>query len=134
MAGRCAGFAQASAVATERRWRAMHELSLCRSIYGIVERAAGGQHVISVTLEVGELRQVIPDTLRYCWGIVTEETPLANSQLLITQHPGLIICDDCGHQTAMRSIPRLRCDHCSGTDVRVISGEEFMVRSLEVAN
>ena len=56
----------------------MHELSLCQSIYGITDRAREGRPVVTVRLRVGALRQVVPETLKYCWGVVTDTTPLAN--------------------------------------------------------
>ena len=34
-------------------------------------------------LDVGHLRQVVPDTLRYAWEIVVDGTPLAGSVLAV---------------------------------------------------
>ncbi len=110
----------------------MHELSLCRSIYSIAHRAAGGRRVLRIRLDVGELRQVIPETLCYCWGIVTDETPLAGSELAINHIAAIIACKDCGAQTRMRGIPMLVCGECGSGQVRVVSGEEFLLCSLDV--
>ena len=49
----------------------MHELSLCNAIQGVVERARGDRAVTHVHLQVGQLRQVVPQTLEYCWTLVT---------------------------------------------------------------
>lgn len=110
----------------------MHELSLCHSIYGIAERAAEGRTIERVRLDIGELRQVVPETLEYCWGIVTEQTPLAGSSLLVTRIPAVVACEDCGAHTRMRGVPTMRCGECEGIRVRVLSGEEFLLRSLDV--
>ena len=61
----------------------VHELSLCSSIQHVVSRAAGDRTVTVVHLRLGRLRQVVPDTLRYCWGLVTADTALAGSELVI---------------------------------------------------
>jgi hydrogenase nickel incorporation protein HypA/HybF len=110
----------------------MHELSLCRSILGITERAAGGRPVARILLDVGQLRQVVPETLVYCWGIVTEASPLEGSELLVNSIPAVIACDDCGTTTTLRGVPMLVCGGCGSGAVAVTSGEEFLVRSIDV--
>ncbi|MHB1172352.1 MAG: hydrogenase maturation nickel metallochaperone HypA [Lacisediminihabitans sp.] len=110
----------------------MHELSLCRSIYGIAERAAAGRTVTRILLDVGQLRQVIPETLVYCWGVVTDETPLAGSELIVDHIPAVIACAECGEHTTLHGVPMLICGRCKSGTVKVISGEEFLVRSMDV--
>ncbi|QWT23104.1 hydrogenase maturation nickel metallochaperone HypA [Subtercola sp. PAMC28395] len=110
----------------------MHELSLCRSIYGIAERAAAGRAVTQILLDVGQLRQVVPETLVYCWGVVTEESALEGSQLRVTSIPAVIACADCGANTTLQGVPMLLCGRCGGGSVSVTSGEEFLVRSIDV--
>jgi len=58
----------------------VHELSLCGSIGSIVERHAAGRPVSVIHVQIGQLRQVVPDTLVYCWELVSEGTQLAGSQ------------------------------------------------------
>lgn len=59
------------------RWSTtMHELSLCQSMVGIVERARDGRPVRMGPGADQELRQVVPETLEYCWGIVTRDSAL----------------------------------------------------------
>lgn len=110
----------------------MHELSLCRSIVTITTRAAAGRPVARVELDVGALRQVVPETLVYCWGVVTEDSPLAGSELRVTSIPAVIDCADCGAGTTLRGVPMLICGSCGSGAVTVTSGEEFLVRSIDV--
>jgi hydrogenase nickel incorporation protein HypA/HybF len=74
----------------------------------------------------------VPETLVYCWGVVTDETPLAGSELDVTHIPAVISCGDCGATTTLHGIPMLVCGTCGGGTVTVISGEEFLVRSMDV--
>jgi hydrogenase nickel incorporation protein HypA/HybF len=111
----------------------MHELSLCRSIHAIVTRAARGQTVAAIDLDVGELRQVVPATLTYCWGIVAEATGLAGSELRVNHCPALLECLECAAQTRLDRPPRLRCQACGSANVQVTGGEEFLVRSIDIA-
>ncbi len=111
----------------------MHELSLCRSIAAIAERAAEGRSVESIQLDVGALRQVVPQTLVYCWDIVRESSvPLARSRLEVTSIPAEVSCRECAALTRIEGVPILVCGSCGSGAVDVRSGEEFLVRSMEV--
>ena len=109
----------------------MHELSLCRSIARIATRACGGRRVRSIELDVGYWRQVVPQTLTYCWGLVTRETPLEGSVLEINHIPVVIECRVCGASTTIGEEPVLVCP-CGSHDVEMTHGDEFFVRSIEV--
>lgn len=109
----------------------MHELSICRSIVAVVDQHAAGRGVASVNLQVGELRQIVPDTLVYCWSLVTENTGLATSQLRVERVPAAIRCTACEHRTTLaRHV--LVCEECGGRDVEIVAGEEFVITSLEL--
>ncbi|MCL1922266.1 MAG: hydrogenase maturation nickel metallochaperone HypA [Propionibacteriaceae bacterium] len=108
----------------------MHELSLCHSIVAIAEVAARGRRVRVVELDVGNLRQVVPATLAYCWDFVTPSTTLEGSTLKIHSIEGTLKCQDCLKETTLRDTPILVCDFCESTKVDILTGEEFMVTSL----
>ena len=108
----------------------MHELSICTSLAGIVERHADGRTVAHVNLDVGHLRQVVPDTLRYSWEVVVTDTPLAGSVLQINEIPAVIVCRSCGASTTL-AVPVFRCS-CGSTEVDVASGNELLVTSLDL--
>lgn len=111
----------------------MHELSLCRSIYGIVDKARDDRTVTAIHLQVGQLRQVVPDTLTYCWSMITETTPLAGSTLDIDHVPVRLDCAACGERTTVEHVLVLTCAACSSGDISLHTGEEFMVTSIDLA-
>jgi hydrogenase nickel incorporation protein HypA/HybF len=111
----------------------MHELSLCESIHAIVEGAREGRPVESVQVRLGQLRQVVPETLASCWALVTESGPLAGSSLEIEQVPVVLDCRSCGRRTTLDAALVLRCGSCGSAEVTLVSGEEFLVVSLELA-
>jgi hydrogenase nickel incorporation protein HypA/HybF len=98
---------------------------------GIVQRHAGGREVQAVHLRVGALRQIVPDTLVYCWSLVTEGSPLASATLDVEQIPATIRCASCHHVQELDA-PVLVCAGCAGQDVEVVTGEEFLITSLEL--
>lgn len=110
----------------------MHELSICHSIAQIVNRHAAGRPVRTVHLRVGQLRQIVPDTLVYCWSLTSEHTPLSGSRLAVEHVPARIRCADCDHVDTLTELV-MRCGSCGGTDVSVQAGEEFLITSLELA-
>jgi hydrogenase nickel incorporation protein HypA/HybF len=109
----------------------MHELSICRSMVDIVDRFAAGRPVDVVRLQVGQLRQIVPETLVYCWTLVNEGTAYAATALDVEQVPAAIECRACGHRTVL-SQPVLVCSSCAGTDVRIVAGEQFLITSMDV--
>lgn len=110
----------------------MHELSLCHQISTVVTKAAAGRQVETVHLQVGRLRQVVPDTLVYCWEIVTDTTELAGSVLDIESIPITVSCGDCAHVTQVEHDLILTCASCNSGNVSVTTGEEFLITSLEL--
>ena len=111
----------------------MHELSLCNAIADTVTDHAGDRAVRSVRLRVGHFRQVVPDTLRFCWSARIEGTALAGSELEVVEVPAIVRCAGCGDDTTL-DVPVLRCGSCGSRDVELISGEEFLIESIEVGD
>jgi hydrogenase nickel incorporation protein HypA/HybF len=110
----------------------VHELAVCGSIAAIVRRNAPDRRVTRVYVRVGQLRQIVPDTLAYSWGLVVAETPLDGSELAIEQVPGRIACRDCGTDRAIGDVPLFVCDACGGYNVAVTAGEELLVVALDL--
>ncbi|MDR1791258.1 MAG: hydrogenase maturation nickel metallochaperone HypA [Propionibacteriaceae bacterium] len=110
----------------------MHELALSRSIKNIVTKAAGGRKVVEIWLDVGSLRQVIPQTLTHCWAIVAQPTELAGSQLRINEIPAAVHCYVCGQDAQVDVFSLYRCPNCDSDRVAVIAGEEFAITHIEV--
>ena len=111
----------------------MHELAICESISRIGLRACDGRRALTVTVDVGALRQVVAPALTQCWGFVTADTPLAGSRLVVNEIPAVITCRHCGVRTTLQQ-PFMVCDDCGSLDVTVITGRELLVRSIDVEN
>lgn len=111
----------------------MHELSLCAAIADIATRTAGGRPVAAVHIRIGQLRQVVPDTLEFCWSMLIAETELAQAALVIERVDAVLACRSCGGESPFDEELMFVCSHCGGTDVRVQSGDEFDVTALDLA-
>ncbi len=113
--------------------RDVHELSLCHAIAGVVKSHAAGRPVEAVRVRVGALRQVVPDSLAFCWTVVAEHDGLAGAALEIEQVPAEVDCRACGRQSEIASRWSVCCPACGAADVAVVRGEEFLVTSIDVA-
>jgi hydrogenase nickel incorporation protein HypA/HybF len=111
----------------------VHELSLCASICDIVGRHAAGRAVTVIHVQIGQLRQVVPGTLVYCWELVSAGTALDGSRIDVEAVPARMRCRACGHTAEVGDLPVFVCRGCGGVNAEILSGEEFMVTSLELA-
>ncbi len=109
----------------------MHELAVCTAIAKIADRAAGERPVTVVRVDIGYLRQVVPDTLVYSWEMVVFGTPLEGAALEVRAVPAVIRCTVCDDTTELDD-PVLRCAACGSFDTEVISGDEMLVTSVDV--
>ena len=110
----------------------MHELSICASIADIATRHAAGRPVSVINVRVGQLRQIVPDTLVYCWGLLCEETSLEGSRIIVETVPARIRCRSCEQTADVGDLPVFACAGCGGIDVEIVAGEEFLITSLEL--
>lgn len=109
----------------------MHELSLSSAIVNTAAKHADGRRVTVVNLRVGQLRQVVPDTLEFYFefvarGSVCEGATLTQEVVAATLH-----CRPCERDWAI-DIPAFRCPFCGGSEVEIATGNEFEVESIEV--
>ena len=111
----------------------VHELSICSSIADIARRRAAGRTITVINVRVGQLRQIVPDTLVYCWSLISEETALAGSRIVVESVPARIRCRSCQHTADVGDLPAFACAACGGIDVEIVAGEEFLITSLELA-
>lgn len=111
----------------------MHELSLCQAIAGVVKPYAAGRHVDVVRVKIGALRQVVPESLAFCWTLVREYQDMPDAELELERVSAEVDCRSCGTRSMLNSAWSLLCPHCDSADVEVLHGDEFLVTSLEVS-
>ncbi|HFE63637.1 MAG TPA: hydrogenase maturation nickel metallochaperone HypA [Caldithrix sp.] len=111
----------------------MHELSIAESILEIVTESVPDhdKRVLSVTVEVGELTAVIPESLQFCFHAIIEETPYKGAQLIIREKKLTGECRKCGSGFTIKNY-FFQCPDCGSTDVQVTGGQELNVTELEV--
>lgn len=113
----------------------MHEFSVARSICRIAleeGRRAGAQRVTVIRLEIGVMRQVVPQLLFAAFQAVSRDTLLENARLELVKMPVTIECKHCTHVTHDDQLV-FTCQACGSRDVRVSGGDELRIGSICVS-
>ncbi len=125
----------------------MHELSLSSAIVNTVERHAKGRRVTVVSMRIGALRQVVPESLAFYFEIVARGTVCEGARLEHEPVGAMLRCPGCdrewdpapspiathgGPLDGMPGLPTFRCLGCGGGGAEVLSGGEFEVESIDV--
>lgn len=124
----------------------MHEYSVAEELVRAVlaelaELGLQGEQLEEVHLRKGELRLLGDEALRQAYEVLTLETPLAGSKLVLEEVKAEIICRDCGYhgpagysddQIYHFMAPILECPRCHGPVV-LKSGRELELVQLVVA-
>ena len=108
----------------------MHELSICEAIVDAVADRAAGRKVLAVSIRVGHFRQVVPEALAFSWDMLTATTELDGATLQIEYVPAVAACEACGDRTTLDA-PVLACASCGSRAVKLQSGDELLLVSLE---
>jgi hydrogenase nickel incorporation protein HypA/HybF len=109
----------------------MHELAIVQEVLAVVTEHSKGAKVTRVVLEIGKLSAVLPDAVRLCFDLCSQDTVAEGAQLEIHEPPGQARCRSCGAGVVLDK-PFGRCS-CGSTDLDWLTGDELKIKELEVA-
>jgi hydrogenase nickel incorporation protein HypA/HybF len=109
----------------------VHELAITEGVVEAVTGRLPGARISCVRLEIGALSGVVPDSVRFCFDLVTEGTDLQGARLEITEPAGRCKCRTCGSEFEPDG-PILLCP-CGSADVAVLDGQDLKITSVVVA-
>lgn len=111
----------------------MHEMAIARNLLEIIlqeSQAHGVSRVVSVSLKVGELSAVVPESLRFCFEIIAEGTVAEGAQLEIERVLVKCSCRECERDFEVSNLV-FKCPRCGSTSVEILSGKELSLESFE---
>ena len=111
----------------------MHEMALAQGMLDIVLSYAEKNEVNKVTeisVLVGEMTGVVADSLEFCFTSLARGTKAEGAVIKIKSIPLRATCGDCQRTSAIENY-NFTCPHCGSVRMRVISGRELRVESLE---
>ena len=120
----------------------MHEFTVTSWIVDALldlVRKQGASHVLEVNLRVGKLRALSVDQVRFCYGVISKDTVLEGSKLIIEESPGKVHCPNCGHQSEFNpegdayhfGLPPLICSMCGGS-LMIEGGDECVITKVRM--
>ena len=86
-----------------------------------------------VNIEIGHLAAVVPQSLRFCFDILIENTRLAGAKLNIREIPVRAFCKVCQHEWIIDA-PVFSCVNCDSGDLEILSGRELDISSIEITD
>lgn len=113
----------------------MHEMGIAMQVIEIaiasIPENLKGKKVKSVNLKIGKLSSVVPESLRFCFDIVSRDSQVAGAKLNIEKIPVTASCNDCGNKWTITG-PAFSCPACKGGAIRLTSGQELDIESIEL--
>ena len=110
----------------------MHEFSLVSSILETALSVAaehGDLPIETVVVEIGALRQVVPEALAFAFEAAVKDTLAADAELDWREIPARIACAQCAEEYAPADVFWI-CPACGAPGGRVVTGEELLLKSV----
>ena len=110
----------------------MHELAIAQNVIAIIgaeAKKSGFTKVVSIKLAVGEVCGVVPQCLDELFPIASEGTVAEGAKLDCYGIPIAVRCSECSFEGRPE---RGACPRCGSESIKLISGREFFVDSIEV--
>ncbi len=112
----------------------MHELAVTESILNIALKYAAqaqASRVSDLYLVIGRLSSIVDDSVQFYWEMISEGTLCAGSKLHFQRVPAQLICLECGKEYTLDGELE-PCPICSSAKVKVASGDQFYLDSIEI--
>ncbi len=116
----------------------MHELAIAQSLLSIIReemKKHGKTKLITIKVKHGRLSAIVPEALDMAILSLTQDTPLADAELLMEEVPLTLRCRECRKEFTPEETKHVfaPCPHC-GEELghEVIAGKELYIEYLEL--
>ena len=112
----------------------MHEYSIVQSIMDVAlteAKKAKARKVKKISLKIGELTGVFPDSISFCFELLSKGTIAEGATLTIENVPIRGYCSHCDKSFLIEDNHYL-CQHCKNPTIELTSGRELQIDHLEV--
>ena len=112
----------------------MHELSVTESVLDIAcqhAEKAQAKKVTDIYLVIGRLSSIVDESIQFYWNVISKDTLCEDAALHFRRIPAALVCLECDtHYTLEDDLTP--CPNCGSARVRVVSGDEFNLESIEI--
>lgn len=112
----------------------MHEMSIIAGVMDSVVPSAvqaGATRVLSISLRIGDMTEVVDEALDFAFEVLTEGTLCEGAQLKVEKVHPESVCFQCGHQFSHDRFHR-SCPQCGSFETQLSKGRELEIESIEV--
>ena len=112
----------------------MHELAITEEILSIALDVANREEAIQVTniyLDIGNLSSIVDDSVQFYWDEIAKNTICADAILHFNRIPAKLLCRDCKNEFTLGK-ELIPCPNCKSISLTILSGEEFLVHSVDI--
>lgn len=112
----------------------MHELAITKSILCIALREAqkaNAKRVIGIRLCLGDYSDVVPDYVEKYFSLLSKGSIAQDARISSHRVPAVIRCKSCKGESRVQKGESC-CPKCGSTDIKLLSGTECLVESIEV--
>src|SRR5512135_3912644 len=112
----------------------MHELAVTENLLNIAVRHATRANAVRVTslhLVIGQLSSIVDDSVQFYWDMISAGTLCEGARLHFERRPAMLQCLDCAQAYPLQG-ELTDCPNCHSARIKVVSGEEFYLDSIEV--
>ncbi|MBX5326387.1 MAG: hydrogenase maturation nickel metallochaperone HypA [Candidatus Bathyarchaeia archaeon] len=121
----------------------MHEGSITTQVVKNVLQEANKRNakkVVEVQLVIGKLTFLNPEQVRFWYEILTKDTIMKGSRLIIEESEGVVKCPKCGYEGDFKYVddpamhvptPTLNCPKCGGT-VEMVGGKDCLIKNIKM--
>ena len=112
----------------------MHELSITEHLLEDCIREARAQNAVRIRvirLCIGQLAGIVPDCIQIYLDMLSEGTIAEGARIESETLPVKVHCLDCQEEGEITP-HQLKCPHCGSMRLKLLSGKEFYIKSLEV--
>ncbi|OGT21610.1 MAG: hydrogenase maturation nickel metallochaperone HypA [Gammaproteobacteria bacterium RIFCSPHIGHO2_02_FULL_42_13] len=111
----------------------MHEFSIIQDILKTIEQTAVKNNLKKInkaTLEIGQMRQCIPEFLQFAFETLAKDTIASGSKLIIREIPVKALCVQCKKEFKVIG-DSYCCPHCDSVELDILSGKEIILSSID---
>jgi hydrogenase nickel incorporation protein HypA/HybF len=112
----------------------MHELAITQSMLDIVQEQAenaGAKKVGKINLVIGKMTGVVEECVRFYFDFLGKGTIVEGATLSFKIVPIVARCQGCKKSFKLRELD-WSCPNCQGNVIKIVSGKELFVESIEV--
>jgi hydrogenase nickel incorporation protein HypA/HybF len=112
----------------------MHEFSIAENLIEIINQQIkkdNVKRVLGIKLRIGKLTSVSPDALTFAFKALSKDTSLEKADIGIESVPARVFCPICNKDFTLDE-PIFICQKCGNIDLKLVSGRELLLESMEV--